>query len=138
MKYKKDSWISTDLINWIKKSISCWAENLVVHEIEHNLQSTYLQSTYLNGTEGLDTLLDLETMKKKQPLEFGSSLSNIDFFLDKTILLLRLEMAKYATSSILETLVRFLSLSQNKDRWEEKRVKSSGSKTMDDSQLKKT
>ena len=42
MKYKKDSRISTDLINWIKKSISCWAENLVVHEIEHNLQSTYL------------------------------------------------------------------------------------------------
>ena len=66
--------------------------------------------------------MDLETMKKKQPLDFGASLSNIDYFLDKTNLLLSLEMAKYETSSILETLVRFLSLSQNKDRWEEKRV----------------
>ena len=43
--------------------------------------SNILQSTYLNGTEGLATLLDLETMRKKQPLDFVSSLSNIDYSL---------------------------------------------------------
>ena len=47
MKYKKDSWISTDLINRIKKSISCWAENLVVHEIEFDLQFTEIFRNWL-------------------------------------------------------------------------------------------
>ena len=76
-------------------------------------------------------------MKKRQPLDFGASLRNLDFFIDKLDILFRLEMVKYTTAQILETLVRFLFLSQDKDRWEEKRVKSSGSRNIDDSKLKK-
>ena len=40
-----------------------------------------LQATYINGTEGLETLLDMEDIKKRQPLDYGASFMNINFFL---------------------------------------------------------
>ena len=134
---KWDSRLKDQLVYTVKESSGPIRE-AVKYKNDIGAILNVLQSTYLNGTEGLATLLNLESMRKKQPLDFGSSLTNIDYFANKCNLIFRLNMQKYTTSSILEVLVKFLFLSKDRETWEEKRVKSSKSRTMNNSQLKKT
>ena len=47
-------------------------------------------------------------------------------------------MVKYSIVQILEVLVKFLFLTQNGEKWDEKRVKSSGSRSGEDIQLMNT
>ena len=51
-----------------------------------------LQSSYINGTEGLGILLDIEEIHKKQPLDFGASFKNINFLLDRVRIIYKLNI----------------------------------------------
>ena len=83
----------------------------------------YFANQYLRGTEGLETILNLEECKERKPLEWRSSLNNINKFLERWEVVQKLNIQHFATKDLVQILVEHLFLLQDQEEWFRKRSK---------------
>ena len=97
----------------------------------------YFANQYLRGTGGLETILNLEECKEKKPLEWRSSLNNINRFLEKWAVVQRLNIQQFATKELVEILVQHLFLLEDQEEWIRKRCKSEALRPRDNRSVSK-